>query len=303
MILQRNELNILIQFYQVISLNYDYFDDIIKFSDKYSKSIFKSNLFNLVDIRSSLIAKNFSLVEEQYLSLVLFNDQKSIIKEVINFYINHPEINYDPTYGLVKFEEHNSDIAINNDLHSIQLLSDKIDSLSSNSYSTESFDYSKIEEIVKSNFSVKFLADLNKPFEMKLIGISDSLHNEIEKLKVILEHTSNKYLHHEEISKSILSNTVKNVSELQNKIHSEIHDTIAKANIVELKSFFSAIQNEVKCIKDESKIQRDRLARSNFYWTLSFIFIFFLGVVSTSFIMSDRTVKLLLELTHNSSTK
>ena len=332
--LQRNELNLLIQYYSFLANKYDNFNQYFPMPDKYTKSIIKTNLFHLIDIRKTLIEQNFDLSEQLYSQITLFGDQKNHVNEIINYYKSHQEISYDPSFGLDSFEvsasnnleadivknfdffkdnfdkkistiqENITNLSTDNQTNIKQLLvnhSEYISSLVTSSLSDKpSIDYSEFDRIIKANMFEKISDDMFKSFDNKINTASDTLLNEINKLQITLSHTAESYKLHEQMSKSIFDNTTRNIMKAQDKMYSDLHNIIAKANISELKSFHTEISSQVSSIREYSKKQNDKLIKVNMFWIIFSLVLLLTTAVSTSYILSNRTVNLLLNLSHKS---
>ena len=84
----------------------------------------------------------------------------------------------------------------------------------------------------------------------------------------------------------------------QDKLYSDLHNIIAKANMSELKSFHTEISTQVSSIRVSSKKQNDKLLKTNMFWIIFSLILLLTTAVSTSYISSNRTVNLLLNLSH-----
>ena len=331
---QEPQLNQLLGYYWYIIGNIDLLSKLGVFNanEKTTLEFYDSNHSKLVSIRDKIIVKDFVEAFTLLSNHKFPNNQKSIVTNIINHYSENQDIDYDSSYGLDKMVAVNlltvtapADVAIvkttepvltraeleaNNKklVDSIIELNKKLfDNISelpeSVSKKTEIVDYSKIEVLLKANLPSGYNQIPFEPFEKKLYECINEIVNESVKLRVSLSQAANSYESHEKISKTILENTVKNVTSAQNKIYDEIQDTVARVNLIELKAFFNDVSNVVKVIKEEGAKQANKLSNVAYVWLICFMVMFTSTVVLSSYFTSNRTVKLFLNLAHQGSNR
>lgn len=283
MLIKKDELLGLIQYYSFLYYNYDAFNDVFPIDGKYEKSIIKVNLFNLIEIQDLIINGKFDEAKQLYTEITLFGNQKNIVLDIIDYYKKHPTVNYPK--GLVvnldalsqpstdspiskkeieiisqKLDNTNEQVLKFNNLiesyleqtntikKQIEELPDNIDKINFSNFDLNLM-LEQLENKLSKNILTPVITDFNSSFEKNLTNLDDQM----KELSGVIKRTGEYYSHHEKLSLNILENTQKRIIESQNKIIPNLDKSIGDALENNLKSFFDAVAAQI--IKNEETVK------------------------------------------------
>lgn len=283
MLIKKDELLGLIQYYSFLYYNYDAFNDVFPIDGKYEKSIIKVNLFNLIEIQDLIINGKFDEAKQLYTEITLFGNQKNIVLDIIDYYKKHPTVTYpkglvinldalsqpsnDPSISKKEIEiisqkldnTNEQVLKFNNLIESyleqtnaikkqIEELPDNIDKINFSNFDLNPM-LEQLENKLSKNILTPVIIDFNSSFEKNLTNLDDQM----KELSGTIKRTGEYYSHHEKLSLNILENTQKRIIESQNKIIPNLDKSIGDALENNLKSFFDAVVAQV--IKNEDTVK------------------------------------------------
>ena len=265
----QNDLNSLIEQYQYIINNFYQLNENFELAELNS-SILKLNLANLINIRELLINKNFDAALDKYNSMTLYKAQKSLVKQIINYYQSNPTLSYQMDLSSnsashVAATEVKPELASQEQIEQLKEITKfistfelSIDKISSNLISNiqsllptketkanNAIDYDKLNTIINKTIASQFKSE-TELLNAKLNGCLPEVIDKISELMFILTTSKDFYKRNEEISKLILESTIAGVKEANSKIYPDLKNVVAEAIKIELKAFFESVQKHVE---------------------------------------------------------
>ena len=359
---QEEKLNQLIAIYESSIQNRQIFQNVdFKYENDNGADLsnfYKKHHGELVSIRTLLINKEYDKAHKEAENLMLPNQQNTIVKNVIEYYNENMDLDYDVQFGLEEFNYGNINNTQTNILNAesinileqtlneitlkvnelsntkvISLIEEKINDAiskysehysstvvdaiqhiqtdnetivtcfesikkeleSTNNISNKNFTTleNKLDSLLNrendntAKISQNILDNINTKFQSSgfntLNETITNFKNELGMLKVFINNTTDAHKISEEVSKSVLNNTIASIKASQERITSNIHHMITDANSEYMQTHKSAIQDKlVKIIGSKVKTLQ--------IFALASVLILLFGVVANSYVLSKYTV-------------
>ncbi len=321
------ELNNLINLYIFLINNYELFNQSFTLPEKYSRSMLKLNLNNLIEFREFLNSKNFTEAEIRYSEITLIADQKSILRDAMSFYKKNPDCSYNYssdinlsnlTESMNKSDEFITHLEKQNSILQQYMAQEIIPMLKTQEENTKNLQDSIINSEILTNIQDQLLElketlsdnpnlqnNLNTTIkslfsesilEKELVPFKEAIAMPIIDLKSSITAATNNIKHSQKISEELINQTTSVIIESQNKIFPNLHKALAEIFKVELQNFFNSIKTLI--VKNETNLLKSNKTHIR---RLSIFVIIILAMViicsiSSSFFSAKLTTKYLYEI-------